>query len=52
MFVKREAEEDVYAAVLQHLHDKAKARLPEPQCSAVDVTLIGSTSVVRCHREP
>ncbi len=35
MFVKRETLEDVYTVVLQHLPDRAKARLPESQCPGV-----------------
>jgi len=36
MLLKRGAAEDVYAAALQRLSDRAKAALPEPQCPGVE----------------
>lgn len=38
MIVKREITEDVYVIVLQRLNDKAKARLPEFQSPAVELS--------------
>ncbi len=34
--MKRGAAEDVYAAALQRLSDRARAALPEPQCPAAE----------------
>ena len=36
MLLKRGAAEDVYASAPQHLSDRAKAELPEPQCPGVE----------------
>lgn len=52
MMVKRGATEDMYDAVPQRLRDMAKARLPESQCPAVELTLVGTMSEYRRCREP
>jgi len=36
MVGKRERSEDVYGMVLQRLHDRVRAALPEPQCPVVE----------------
>jgi len=36
MLLKRGVAEDVYAAALPRLSDRAKAGLPEPQCPGVE----------------
>jgi hypothetical protein len=38
MFVKQEIPEDVYGIVLQRLNNRAKAKLPESQSPAVELS--------------
>jgi hypothetical protein len=51
MVGKRGPEADGYAGALQRLNDMAKAGLPEPQCSVVGLTLVGSPSAYPTSRE-
>ena len=48
MLLKRGVAEDVYAAALQRLSDRAKAGLPEPQCPGVE---FAHPSVARLHAD-
>jgi hypothetical protein len=48
MLRKRGVAEDVYAPALQRLSDRAKARLPEPQCPGVEYA---HSSVARLHAD-